>query len=109
MGRVSRIEYERAVYHVIQRGNNKEFIFKEDQFKAYFLKSMEKLIQELNFSLFGYVLMNNHYHLLLQMHDKPLQSLMHKLNTKYARYYNYKSDRVGHVFQGRYQSLLVRD
>ena len=65
MGRDSRIEYEGAIYHVIQRGNNKNFIFKEDICKGYFIKILKEVKQCLGYNLFAYVLMDNHYHLLL--------------------------------------------
>ncbi|WP_366922186.1 transposase [Metallumcola ferriviriculae] len=109
MGRKPRIDYEGAIYHVIQRGNNREYIFESDRHKGYFLKLLEEMVTEHNFRILGYVLMGNHYHLLLQRTNNPLRCFMQQLNSRYARYFNKSMDRVGHVFQGRYKSLLIKD
>ena len=71
MAREWREEYNGGIYHVIARGNNNECIFKE---------SMEGI----------YVLMDNHYYLILQVFDKKLQEMMHQVNNKYSKYFNYK-------------------
>lgn len=63
----------------------------------------------MNYSIFGYVLMDNHYHILIQTMDKKLQEIMHQINNKYSKYFNCKYKRVGHVFQGRYESIIVQD
>ncbi|MEW6183308.1 MAG: transposase, partial [Bacillota bacterium] len=109
MGRKPRIEYEDAVYHVIQRGNNREHIFEKDHDKQYIVKQIEQSKRGLGFRLFGYVVMGNHYHLLLQTQQKPLNNIMHRINGNYGRYYNLKYRRSGHVFQGRYKAILVQD
>ncbi|WP_366922260.1 transposase [Metallumcola ferriviriculae] len=109
MGRMPRIEFEGAIYHVIQRGNNKEFVFERDYDKQYLLMLLREMVPDMDFRLLGYVIMNNHYHLLLQRLGTPLQVLMQQFNSRYARYYNWKHERKGHVFQGRYKALLVRD
>lgn len=109
MGRKPRIEYEGAIYHVIQRGNNREHIFADDSDKQYLLRQIEECKRGLGFRLFGYVIMGNHYHLVLQTYDKPLHKIMHRINGNYGRHYNLKYQRSGHVFQGRYKAILVQD
>ena len=109
MGRKPRIEYKGAIYHVIQRGNNQEHIFKYDDDKQYLLKQLGQYKRVLSFRLFGYVIMGNHYHLLLQTQDRPLQKIMHRVNGNYGRYYNLKYQCSGHVFQGRYKAILIQD
>jgi putative transposase len=109
LGRPWREEYKGGIYHVIARGNNKEYIFNESIDKGYFIKLIKESMQGMNYRLYGYVLMDNHYHLLLQVYGKKLQQIMHQLNNKYSKYFNYKYKRVGHVFQGRYKSILVQD
>ncbi len=66
-------------------------------------------MEGMNYKLYGYVLMDNHYHLALQVFGKKLQEIMHQVNNKYSKYFNYKYKRVGHVFQGRYKAILVQD
>ena len=112
MGRDIRMEYKGGLYHVIARGNNKEYIFKESIDKGYFIKQIIKQIKKasqcMGFKLFGYVLMDNHYHLMIQTMDKRLQDIMHQINNIYSKYFNYKYKRVGHVFQSRYKAILVQ-
>jgi REP element-mobilizing transposase RayT/DNA-binding CsgD family transcriptional regulator len=109
MGRAWREEYQGGIYHVIARGNNKEYIFRESIDKGYFIKILKQSQEGNNYRIFGYVLMDNHYHLLIQTMDKKLQEMMHQINNKYSKYFNYKYKRVGHVFQGRYKSIIIQD
>ena len=73
MGRYSREEMAGGYYHVTARGNNREYIFKKDIDKGYFLKLLNESSQNMRFKLMGYVLMDNHYHLLVQTGDVKLQ------------------------------------
>lgn len=109
MGRPWREEYQGAIYHVIARGNNKEYIFNESVDKGFFIKQLKQSIEGMNYRIYGYVLMDNHYHILIQTMDKKLQEIMHQINNKYSKYFNAKYKRVGHVFQGRYKAILVQD
>ncbi len=63
----------------------------------------------MGYTVYGYVLMDDHYHLVIQTFDKKLQEIMHQINNKYSKYFNNKYKRVGHVFQGRYKVILVQD
>jgi len=109
LGRNPRIEYDGGIYHVISRGNNREYIFKESLDKQFFIDQLKEQKNPLGFKLFGYVFMDNHYHLLLQTTNKPLHTIMHKLNSKYSKYFNKQHSRSGHVFEGRYKAILVLD
>lgn len=109
MGRPWREEYKGGIYHVIARGNNKEYIFKESIDKGYFIKQLKECTTVMGYKVYGYVLMDNHYHIIIQTLDKKLQEIMHQINNKYSKYFNGKYKRVGHVFQGRYKAVLVQD
>lgn len=109
MGRPWREEYKGGIYHVIARGNNKEYIFKESIDKGYFIKQLKECSEIMGYRVYGYVLMDNHYHIIIQTLDKKLQEIMHQINNKYSKYFNGKYKRVGHVFQGRYKAVLVQD
>jgi REP element-mobilizing transposase RayT len=109
MGRPWREEYQGGIYHVIARGNNKEYIFKESIDKGYFIKQIKETVEGMGYQVFGFVLMDNHYHIIIQTLGKKLQEIMHQLNNKYSKYFNAKYKRVGHVFQGRYKAILVQD
>ena len=109
MGRNPRIEYNGGMYHVISRGNNRDHILKESSDKQYFIDQVKELKNPLGLKIFGYVLMDNHYHFLLQTTNKPLHTIMHQLNNRYSKYFNKKYLRSGHVFEGRYKAILVLD
>ncbi len=109
MGRPWREEYKDGIYHVIARGNNIEFIFNESIDKGYLVKLLKECSISMGCRVYGYVLMDNHYHMILQTLDKKLQEVMHQINNKYSKYFNGKYKRVGHVFQGRYKAVLVQD
>lgn len=104
-----RIEYDGAVYHVIQRSSNREMIFGKDRNKEFFIELLSGYKEKLCFRLFGYVLMDNHYHLLLQTGAIPLSKIMQRINYRYSKFYNQKYNRHGHVFGGRYKAGLVQD
>lgn len=107
MARPLRIEYEGALYHVTARGNERGKIFftKTDyrKFKEYLAAAQAKY----GFIIHCYVLMTNHYHLLIETPDKNLSKIMHHLNSSYTTYINIKRKRSGHLFQGRYKAILV--
>ncbi|GAB7025467.1 REP-associated tyrosine transposase [Geotalea toluenoxydans] len=107
MARPLRVEYEGAVYHVTARGNERGKIFfsKRDyeKFKGYLAIAKEKY----GFILHAYVLMTNHYHLIIETPQKNLSKIMHYINSSYTAYTNVKRKRVGHLFQGRYKAILV--
>lgn len=109
MVRPWREEVQGAYYHVIARGNNREYIFNKDIDKGYFLKLLNESRQTMRYKLIGYVLMDNHYHLLIQTMDIKLEKIMHKVNNKYSKYFNAIYERCGHVFQGRYKASLIQD
>lgn len=109
MGRNWRQEYTGGIYHVISRGNNREHIFRESMDKGYFVKLLKESGPAMAYDIHAYVLMGNHYHILMQTKGEKLQKIMHQINNKYSKYFNGKYKRVGHVFQGRYKAASVQD
>ncbi|NLK22094.1 MAG: hypothetical protein GX308_08485 [Epulopiscium sp.] len=104
-----RIQRIGGVYHIIQRGNNKSSIFREEVDRGYFIKLLKKYKKGLGYKVYAFVLMDNHYHLILQTLGAKLQDVMHRINLQYSRFFNSKYERIGHVFQGPYKSILVQD
>lgn len=104
-----RIEYPGAFYHLIQRGNNRENIFHCDADKYRYLNNLAGLKAKHDFLLFGYALMDNHYHLLLQTGETPLHKIIFHQNMIYSRYFNTAHERTGHLYGSRYKALLVLD
>lgn len=107
MGRKPRLEYPGGIYHLIQRGNNRTFIFENAEDKEYLLAQILEYKEVMNFKLYGYVVMGNHYHLVLKVFDTQVSEIMHRINNKFSRYYNKKYGRTGHVFENRYKGILV--
>ncbi len=107
MARPLRIEYEGAVYHVTSRGNERKNIFFSKNDYTKFLHYLKEARNKYNVVLHCYVLMRNHYHLIIETPDGNLSRAMHLINSSYTTYINTKRKRCGHLFQGRYKSILV--
>lgn len=107
MSRKPRIHYNGALYHVIVRGNNRDFVFNEDYCKEEYLIRLKKYTERYNAIVYGYVIMDNHVHLLIEVSDIPLSKIMQLIQQTYTTWYNRKFKRSGHVFEQRYKSLLV--
>ncbi len=108
MPRPKRLEFEGGLYHVMTRGNNRQAIFKTDDDHHKFLALLVREKERHPFYLYAYVLMTNHIHLLVEQRVDRLSSIMQRQLTAYARYWNRKYRRVGHVFQGRYKAFLCQ-
>lgn len=106
-GRQLRIHIPNTIHHVMIRGNNRQRIFFNDNDFDYFLNSLQAASEKFDHKIILYCLMNNHVHLLIHILNSSLSLVMQKINYRYARWFNYKRDRIGHVFQGRYRSLEV--
>lgn len=109
MGRKPRFEYPGGVYHIIQRGNNREYIFANNEDKKFILSLLQESSEKFAFHIYGYVIMSNHYHLIIKLSDVPLKDIMHRINNKFSRGFNKKYNRTGHVFENRYKGILVID
>lgn len=107
MGRPLRIEFEGALYHITARGNAKEDIFLSGADRRRFMEILKDYHEKLDATYHCFVLMNNHYHLLLETPRGNLISIMHGINTSYTGYFNRRYERVGHLFQGRYKAVIV--
>ena len=109
MARPWRIEYEGAFYHVMSRGNDGQEIFYGDRDKRRFLDTIGEMSDRFDVDIFAYVLMSNHYHLLLCTKHANLSKAMQWLGVTYSRRFNNAHNRNGHLFQGRFKSILVEN
>ena len=110
MARPLRIDYPETYYHVLSRGNEQRPIFKADRDCAYFLELLEKTAAKFHIEIHAYVLMKNHYHLLVKTtQDGNLSRAIQWLGVTYAGWFNRRYRRSGHLFQGRFKSFLVED
>jgi putative transposase len=109
MARAWRIEYEGALYHVLSRGNERRDIFLDDDDRMLFLTGLAEAGERFAVDVLAYVLMGNHYHLLLRTRRANLSKTMQWLGVSYTTRFNFKQSRSGHLFQGRFKSMLVEN
>jgi len=102
MPRKPRIEYPGACDHVMCRGNRKETIFRDDIDRNIFIATLGQTCDRTGWIVHGYVLMRNHYHLLLETPEANLSLGMQWFQETYAQRYSIRHSLVGHVFQGWY-------
>jgi REP element-mobilizing transposase RayT len=107
MARALRIEYENAYYHATCRGNSGQDIYSTDEDRSRFLDLLERSVDIYQTEILAYVLMSNHFHLFVKTPLGNLQEFMRHFNICYTSYYNWKHNRQGHLYQGRYKSFLV--
>lgn len=97
------------IYHVIDRGNNRQNVFHKDaDFKA-FLKTLGDLKERKPFRLYGYCLLNNHFHLLVQPLESSISRLMQSLLVSHTHRYHKHHRSGGHVWQGRFKSPVIQN
>ena len=109
MARQWRIEFPGAIYHVISRGNGGQDIFLTDDDRAMFLGLLEELSERFSIEIYAYVLMGNHYHILLKTIESNLSKAMQWFGTTYTRKFNLNNHINGHLFQGRFKSIIVEN
>jgi len=98
-----------GIYHIVVRGIDQMDIFKDDQ-DHYKILSILEIVKDVHeFKLHAYCLMKNHAHLLIQETTTAINEIMKSICIRFAMYFNKKYDRVGHVFQDRFKSKLIKD
>lgn len=107
MPRKPRIEYPGALYHVMSRGDRQEPIFLCQADRNRFLQALGQACERTGWLIHGYVLMDNHYHLLLETPEGGLVAGMHWLQTTYTVRFNLIHNLKGHIFQGRYKAIII--
>ena len=110
MPRKARCQSDAPYYHIMVQGLNKEYVFKNDDLKAIFLRILMKYTKENNVQLIAYCIMGTHAHILIKRPEtKVLTRCMIQINATFAAQYNKKFDRVGYVFRDRYNTEEVFD
>jgi REP element-mobilizing transposase RayT len=109
MARRLRVEEEGGLYHVLNRGNYRQWIFREDGAKLAFEATLLEACARVDWVLHAFCIMGNHYHLALETRGANLSEGMRWLQSVFATRFNrYRKER-GHLFQGRFKSLMVED
>ena len=116
MPRQERLQSATGIYHVMLRGINKQDIFEDDEDYIQFLKILNGLVDRhdddghilpAHCTFYAYCLMTNHVHLLIRERDELISESIKRIGVAYARYYNHKYERNGHLFQDRFRSEPV--
>jgi putative transposase len=107
MARPLRIQFENACYHVTCRGNARQPIFSSDTDRSAFLDLLGRSSDIYGAEILAYVLMDNHFHLLVKTPRGNLQEFMRHFNISYTGWFNRRHRRSGHLYQGRYHSFLI--
>ena len=107
MARKARVEFEGAVYHVLDRGDRREAIFKDDADRRRFLETLGEACARTGWRVHAFVLMSNHYHLMIETPQANLVAGMRWFQTTWTIRYNTRHRLGGHLFQGRYKAVVV--
>ena len=108
MARPLRLDFEGALWHVTARGNERKEIVRDDVDRETFVRILASVVQRYGWSLHGWVLMPNHYHLVVETPRPTLSEGMRQLGAVYTQAFNRRWARTGHLFQGRFFSLHVQ-
>lgn len=107
MSRSIRLEHPGAIWHITSRGNERREIYRSDGDRLLFLDIVGQVVELHHWIVYAWVLMSNHYHLLVETPVPTLSVGSKRLNELYAQAFNLRHQRVGHLFQGRFQAVLV--
>ena len=107
MARKPRIHTPGAVYHVILRGNDRQDIFFDDKDRYHFYSILENSCNRFHPRVHAFCLMTNHVHLEIQISDVPLSRVMLNVGLRYTKWFNWRHNKTGHVFEGRYKAVMV--
>lgn len=107
MPRTARKKSQSGIYHIMIRGINRQDIFEDNEDKEKFIQTIAVYKDKCNFQVYGYCLMNNHIHLLIN--DENLAISMRKICASYVYWYNWKYKRCGHLYQDRFKSEAIED
>jgi putative transposase len=106
MTRQARLDVPGALHHIMVRGIDKTKIFRDDNDKTRFLNRLGQTVEEGECSVYAWTLMDNHVHILFKSGKHGISTVMRKLLTWYAQYFNRTYRRTGHLFDNRYKSIL---
>ncbi len=107
MPRKLRVEYEGAIYHLMNRGDRREAIFLDEQDRQLFLETLAEACQKTGWQVHAFCLMNNHFHLIVETPRANLVAGMRWFLGTYTARFNRRHKIFGHLFSGRFKSLIV--
>jgi putative transposase len=110
MGRKARLILPGYPHHIVQRGHNKQTVFRDDGDRRYYLDLLATYVQRYDCRLMAYCLMTNHIHLLIRPYDRNhMIKLLHGVGFMYAKYFNLTEERSGAFWENRYHSSVIME
>ncbi|SNS31423.1 REP element-mobilizing transposase RayT [Anaerovirgula multivorans] len=109
MPRMAREKSQSGIYHIMIRGANRQEMFHDDEDRKRFLETLKRYIVKVEMNVYGWCLMDNHVHLLLQEGIEEISITMKRIGVSYVWYYNQKYKTTGHLFQDRFKSEKVEN
>lgn len=109
MPRERRIEYEGAIYHAMARGDRREEIVRDRADCERFVETLSEVVKMSGWLMYGWVLMNNHYHLLFKTPEANLVEGMKWFQNTWTRRFNSRHKLWGHLYGGRYKAKPVEE
>ena len=107
MPQAPRKRSESEIYHVYSRGVGGHILFEDDEDKQTFMATLQAILKDYEAELYAYCLMGNHFHLLVKKNLDQLSLLVGTLQSRYAKHFNARHERYGHLFQGRFGSKPI--
>ena len=107
MSRKLRLEYAGAIYHVMNRGDRREKIFRGKPDREIFLRTLAEACEKTGWQVHAWCLMSNHFHLVIETPEENLVAGMKWLLGVYTKRFNIRHQECGHLFAGRYKALMV--
>ena len=109
MARAKREWFPGARYHIICRGNHRNDLFKDEKDYQVYLNILKYVKKKLGYDLYCYCFMTNHVHMLIGTEEMHIGRIMKRINMIYSIYFNKRYNLIGHLFQDRYKSRLIKD
>jgi len=103
------MQYAGAWYHVTSRGQERQTIFRDDRDRTHFLELLGTTVERYQVRIHAYVLMTNHYHLIVETPEANLSRAMQWLNVSYGVWFNRRHGRIGHLMQGRFKAIILEN
>lgn len=101
------MDFPNTFYHVLSRGNERREIFRDEKDYLKYLEILRKMVERFKIEVHAYVLMPNHYHLLIRTKQGNLSKSIQWLGVSYSVWFNRRHKRSGHLFQGRFKSFVI--
>jgi putative transposase len=109
MPRSAREKSPDAMYHIMSRSISELDLFGDDEDKKRYMNIVRRYKGKYKIKIYAYCLMDNHSHLMIDANGADISKVMHGINLSYARYYNKKYNRYGHLFQDRFKSKVIKN